>query len=504
MFTKPTVADLREAATRLGMTPSDDYLEAAIRIVAPLASAYAALDATPDEVPVVTEPRTFARPGPDQNRYGAWYVTTAIKRERGGGGKLDGKGIALKDNVCLAGVPMVIGAKILEGYVPEVDATVVTRILDAGGEIAGKSVCEYYCVSGGSHTSATGPVLNPRKAGYSAGGSSSGSAALVAAGEVEMAIGGDQAGSIRIPANHCGIVGLKPTFGLVPYTGIAPLEITIDVCGPMTANVRDNALLLDVIAGPDGLDSRQRDVKVGRYVEALDGGADGLRIGIVKEGFGHPNSEPDVDAKVQAAAHRFAKLGAAVTEVSIPMHMLGHPIWAGIRSDSAVITLLEMNGAGLAHEGLYVTSLLDAATRWRGRADEFADTLKIACLFSKYTLDRYGGHYYAKAQNLRRRLRAAYDAVLAGCDLLLMPTCVMKATPLPGRDAGPEEITQRSWEPIRNTSPFNVTGHPAISIPCGMEDERPIGLMLVARHWDEATIYRAAAAFERSGDWQGF
>jgi amidase len=502
MFTKPTVADLREAASRLGMNPSEDYLEAATRIVAPLANAYAALDATPDEVPVVTEPRTFTRPGPDENRYGAWYVTTAIRRQSGG--KLAGKRVALKDNVCLAGVPMMIGATILEGYVPEVDATIVTRILDAGGEIAGKSVCEYYCVSGGSHTSATGPVYNPRKAGYSAGGSSSGSAALVAAGEVEMAIGGDQAGSIRIPASHCGIVGLKPTFGLVPYTGIAPLEITIDVAGPMTATVRDNALLLEVIAGPDGIDSRQRDVKVGHYAAALDGGAGGLRIGVLKEGFGHPNSEPDVDAKVRAAADRFAELGAAVKELSVPMHMLGHPVWAGIRNDSAVITLLEMNGAGLAHEGLYVTSLLDAATRWRGRADEFADTLKIACMFSKYTLDRYGGHYYAKAQNLRRRLRAAYDAALAECDLLLMPTCVMKATPLPGKDAGPEEITRRSWEPIRNTSPFNVTGHPAISIPCGMEDGRPIGLMLVARHWDEATIYRAAAAFERSGDWRMF
>jgi amidase len=502
MFVKPTVADLRAAATKLGMNPSDAYLEAATRIVAPLAGAYAALDAEPDEVPAVTEPRTFSRPGPDDNRHGAWYVKTAIKRSASG--KLAGRRIALKDNVCLAGVPMMIGASILQGYVPEVDAAVVTRILDAGGEIAGKAVCEFYCVSGGSHTSSTGPVQNPRKAGYSAGGSSSGCAALVAAGDVDMAIGGDQAGSIRIPANHCGIVGLKPTFGLVPYTGIAPLEITIDVAGPMTANVRDNALLLEVIAGPDGLDSRQRDVKVGRYTEALAGGAKGLRIGVLKEGFGHPNSEPDVDAKVRAAARRFAGLGATVEEVSVPMHLLGHPIWAGIRNDSAVITLLEMNGAGLAHEGLYVTSLLDAAMGWRGRADEFADTLKVACLFSKYTLDRWGGHYYAKAQNLRRRLRAAYDDVLQRCDLLLLPTCVMKATPLPPKDAGPEEVTRRSWEPIRNTSPFNATGHPAISIPCGMEDGRPVGVMLVGRHFDEATIYRAAAAFEASGDWTRF
>jgi amidase len=502
MFVKPTVADLRACASKLGMNPSDAYLEAATRIVAPLANAYAALDAAVDDVPPPPEARAFTRPGPAENRHGAWYVKTSIRRQQHG--PLAGKRIALKDNVCLAGVPMMVGAALLEDYVADVDATIVTRILDAGGEIAGKAVCEYYCVSGGSHTSSTGPVDNPRKPGYSAGGSSSGSAALVAAGEVDMAIGGDQAGSIRIPASHCGIVGLKPTFGLVPYTGIGPLEITMDVCGPMTANVRDSALLLETIAGPDGLDSRQRDVKVSRYTDALDGGLGQLRIGVLAEGFGHPNSEADVEAKVRAAAERFAKLGATISDVSLPMHLLGHPIWAGIRNDSAVITLLQTNGAGVAHEGLYVTSLADAAARWRGRADEFADTLKIACLFSQYTLDRWGGHYYGKAQNLRRRLRAAYDDLLRQYDVLMMPTCVMKATPLPAADAGPEEITRRSWEPIRNTSPFNVTGHPAISIPCGMEDERPIGMMLVGRHFDEATIYRAASAFERSGDWREF
>jgi amidase len=186
----------------------------------------------------------------------------------------------------------------MEGYVPDVDATIVERILDAGGEIAGKAVCEYYCVSGGSHTSSTGPVHNPHKRGYTTGGSSSGSAALVAAGDVDMAIGGDQAGSIRIPASHCGIVGLKPTFGLVPYSGIGILEITIDTAGPMTANVRDNALLggdrggqPDTAAwcssGPLYRSTRRR-VRI--------------PIAVIKEGFGHPNSEPDVDAHVRDAA----------------------------------------------------------------------------------------------------------------------------------------------------------------------------------------------------------
>ncbi|MGB9061951.1 MAG: amidase family protein, partial [Pseudolabrys sp.] len=271
MFQKPTVADLRQAAQKLGMNPSDDYLNAVEQIITPLANAYAMLDTTSDERPAVKYPRGhFYRPSVEENPHGAWYVKTSIKGKPGG--KLAGRRVALKDNVCLAGVPMMIGAELLEGYVPDVDATVVERILDAGGEIAGKAVCEYYCVSGGSHTSSTGPVHNPRKRGYTTGGSSSGSAALVAAGDVDMAIGGDQAGSIRIPASHCGIVGLKPTFGLVPYTGIGLLEITIDTCGPMTANVRDNALLLEVIAGPDGLDTRQRGVAAGRYTEALAGG----------------------------------------------------------------------------------------------------------------------------------------------------------------------------------------------------------------------------------------
>src|SRR6266540_2375315 len=470
MFEKPTVADLREAAHKLGMKPSEAYLGAVEEIVTPIANAYAVLDATPDELPAVKYPRgRWYRPPAAENAHGAWYVKTSIKGKPGG--KLAGRRLALKDNICLAGVPMMIGAQLLDGYMPDIDATVVERILDAGGEIAGKAVCEYFCVS---------------------------------AGEVDMAIGGDQAGSIRIPASHCGIVGLKPTFGLVPYTGIGLLEITIDTCGPMTANVRDNALLLEVIAGPDGLDTRQRGVAPGRYTEALAGGVEGLRIAIIKEGFGHPNSEGDVDAHVREAAQRFAKLGAIVDEVSVPTHTLGFPVWAAIRGDAACIMLLEMNGAGIGHEGLYVTSLLERAMGWRNRADEFADTLKIASIFSRYTLDRYGGRFYAKAQNLRRRVRAGYDAVPATHDLLLLPTVPMKATPIPAKDATPQEITRRSWEPTRNTCPFNVTGHPAISVPCGMEDGRPIGLMLVGRHYAEETIYRAAAAFERSGDWTTF
>jgi len=195
---------------------------------------------------------------------------------------------------------MMNGASTLEGYIPDMDATIVARILDAGGTIVGKTHCEYFCFSGGSHTCAAGPVHNPHKMGYSAGGSSSGSAVVVVTGEADMAIGGDQGGSIRIPSAFSGTYGMKGTHGLVPYTGVMPIELTIDHTGPMTRTVRDNALLMEVLAGPDGLDPRQVSPKVSSYTEALGGGVKGLRIGVVREGFGHPSSEADVDAKVKA------------------------------------------------------------------------------------------------------------------------------------------------------------------------------------------------------------
>src|SRR3989475_3328361 len=395
------------------------------------------------------------------------------------------------------------GGSTLEGYVPDVDATIVTRILDAGGIIAGKVHCEYFCFSGGSHTSAAGPVHNPRKMGFSAGGSSSGSAAVVAAGEVPLAIGGDQGGSIRIPAAYCGIYGMKATHGLVPYTGVMPIELTLDHTGPMSATVADNALLLKVLAGPDGLDPRQVGVKVDTYTRALTGDATALRIGVIKEGFGLPNSESVVDALVRKGGERFKELGSIVEEVSIPMHLLGPAIWTPIAVEGATWQMMNGNGYGFNWKGLYVTSLIDAHSAWRQRSDEFSDTLKTTILFGQYALNKYRGHYYAKSQNLGRTLRAAYDAVLAEYDLLLMPTLPLKATPLPKPDAPRMEIIQRAFEMLPNTAPFDVTGHPAMSLPCGLSDGLPAGMMLTAKHFDEMAIYRAASAFEKAGDWKG-
>src|SRR5437773_7282518 len=284
--TRPTVAQVRALADDLGFTLSDGDARSFLGLRAGSFAAYDVIDAMADYLPQVKYPRTPGyRPEGAENKYNAWYVKTTVKGADQG--RLAGKTIVLKDNVCLAGVPMMNGASTLEGYVPDVDATIVTRMLDAGGTIVGKAHCEYFCFSGGSHTCAAGPVHNPRKPGYSAGGSSSGSAAPVAAGEVDMAIGGDQGGSIRIPASYCGIYGMKPTHGLVPYTGIMPIELTLDHAGPMTATVEDNALLLEVLAGPDGLDPRQYGAVAKPYREALGRGAGGLKITVVEEGFGH-------------------------------------------------------------------------------------------------------------------------------------------------------------------------------------------------------------------------
>jgi amidase len=498
---RPTPAQLHAVARDLGMTLTDEDVVSFLALMQGSLAAYDAVDAMPDYRPEVRYPRTPGyRPEGAENRYNAWYVKTTLKGAPTG--KLAGKTVALKDNICLAGVPMMNGASTLEGYVPDVDATVVTRILDAGGTIVGKVHCEYFCFSGGSHTGAAGPVHNPHRMGYSAGGSSSGSAVVVAVGEVDMALGGDQGGSIRIPSSFCGIYGMKPTHGLVPYTGIMPIELTLDHTGPMTRTVADNALLLEVIAGLDGLDPRQYAPRAADYTKALGQGAGGLKIGVVAEGFAHPNSEKQVDTKVRSGAELFAKLGAKVEEISIPLHAAGPAIWTPIALEGATELMMKGNGMGTNWRGLFVTSLLDAHSAWRHRADELSDTLKLSMLLGHYFTKHYRGHFYAKAQNLSRRLRAAYDAMLATHDLLLMPTLPIKATPLPPPGAPREIYIQRAFEMITNTAPFDATGHPAMTLPCGMADGLPVGLMLIGKHYDEPTIYRAAHALEQGGNWR--
>jgi amidase len=498
---EPSREEIAELARYFGFDMSREDIDEFREMVAGGLAMYRPLDSIPDHVPEVRYPRSGWRfPTPEEDPLHAWYVKMSVRGAPEG--PLAGRQVVLKDSICLAGVPMMDGSSTLEGYVPDVDATVVTRILDAGGEIVGKANCEFFCYSAGSNTNSTGPTLNPWKPTHTSGGSSSGCAAIVGSGEVAMALGGDQGGSIRTPAAFSGVYGMKATHGLVPYTGIFPTEHTVDHVGPMTSSVADNALLLEVVAGEDGLDPRQYAPVVHRYTDSLEAGVDGLRIGLLTEGFGQSASEPDVDQAVRAAAARMERLGAKVEEISLPMHALGVTVWAPVIVEGALELMFKGDAVGTGWKGLYVGSMSKAQAAWRSQANAFPDLLKLGMLMAEYVIRNYGRHYYAKAQNLARKLRDEYDRAFDDVDLLLMPTNPMKAPPLPGPEATRAESMYPGFDSVTNSAPFNITGHPAMSVPCAVRDGLPVGMQLVARWYDEPTIYRAAAAFEGAADWK--
>lgn len=446
----------------------------------------------------VAPDREWSTPEAADDPHGGWYVTTSITGAEGG--PLAGRTVAIKDNVCVAGVPMTNGSATVEGFVPTRDATVVTRLLEAGATIAGKSVCEDLCFSGGSFTSRPAPVRNPWDPARNAGGSSSGSAALVVSGAVDLALGGDQGGSVRMPAAFCGGVGHKPTHGLVPYTGAFPIEQTIDHLGPMTRTVADAALMLAAIAGVDGHDPRQPTVVESvDYTAELAIPADGLRVGVVAEGFGRPESDPGVDEAVRAAVDTLRGAGLVVEEVSIPWHLDAMAVWNVIATEGAAFQMVDGNAYGMNSQGLYDPELIAHYAAQRiTRGAELSKTVKLVGLSGRYTFELGGGKYYAMARNLSYELRAAYDAALSSYDLLVMPTLPYTARELIGRDAPLETYLSTALSMIGNCAPFDVTGHPAASVPAGLVDGLPSGLMIIGRRFDDATVLRAAHTYEQA------
>lgn len=442
--------------------------------------------------------REWAEPDPAADPLGGWYVTTSIAGAADG--PLAGRTVAIKDNVSVAGVPMTNGSATVEGFVPRRDATVVTRLLEAGATVAGKSVCEDLCFSGGSFTSRPAPVRNPWDPTRNAGGSSSGSVALVVTGQVDLALGGDQGGSVRIPSAFSGGVGHKPTHGLVPYTGAFPIEQTIDHLGPMTRTVADAALMLGVLAGVDGHDPRQPTViEPVDYVAALAGDVQGLRVGVVGEGFGRPESDPGVDEAVRAGVETLRGAGLAAEEVSIPWHVDGMAIWNVIATEGAAFQMVDGNAYGMNSQGLYDPELIAHYARQRvERSRELSKTVKLVGLSGRYTFELGGGSYYAMARNLAFELRAAYDAALARYDVLVMPTLPFTARPLVGLDAPLEDYLPTALSMIGNCAPFDVTGHPACTVPAGLVDGLPAGLMVVGKRFDDATVLRVAHTYEQA------
>jgi amidase len=226
-----------------------------------------------------------------------------------------------------------------------------------------------------------------------------------------------------------------------------------------------------------------------------------MRIGVVTEGFQLSNAEDDVNTKVREAAAHLASLGAEVTEVSIPLHLAGQAIWMPIGVEGLTQTMMWGDGYGVSRPDLYVTSLMDFHRGWRRRANEMSETTKLFTMLGTYIHKYHGNRYYGKAMNITRRLSAAYDAALATNDLLLMPTTPIKATPLPPADAPRELYVECALNMFANTAPTDISHHPAMAVPCGISDGLPVSMMLIGKHFDEPTIYRAAYAFEQSGDW---
>ncbi|KAF2034943.1 amidase signature enzyme [Setomelanomma holmii] len=517
--TKETVDKL---CSKLGVTLEEKEKEDYRRLLAVFHDASEQLMAMDDYVPSVDEGRypreNIHFPEKSENSHGAWAWKCSIVDKQAKGGKLHGKTFAIKDNVAVKGVPMLLGTNFIKGYVPDCDATVATRILEAGGHITGKAVCENMCHSATSHSSGTGIVESPFAKGYSSGGSSSGSGVLVALGEVDGAIGADQGGSIRVPAANCGIVGLKPTFGLVPYTGSGSNEPTNDHLGPMTKTVLDNAIFLEAIAGNDNIDDRSFAApppsKVPLYSSTRDLPNDkplsDKKFAIITESLSTPAMDPRVVRTFRTAASRFVELGATVEEISIPIHSKGAAIWTGISKVGGFLAKTSGSFGRRGHQMLGLNALLHPMDQ--ANWDEAYASTKNIYLNGLYAVENFP-LLLAKATDLSRQLRDAYDTALEKYDILLTPTLPYVATSHTAPDAAPLEQIAKQIGLTSNTAPFNQSGHPVLALPIGMLEvlegpgvkdgvKLPVSMQVIGKWWDEMNVYQASYAWERVNDWK--
>jgi amidase len=480
--------DLDDLGRRFGFTVSDRE-----------ADAYADLTERVLSVVDGVEPEAAAPPSRDAGRRpqpGEDPLNAVVRWCRVGDendGPLAGMRIALKDSISLGGVPLTCGSRVLEGYVPSRDAVVVERLLAAGAEIVAITNMDDLAFSGGGDTSAYGPTLCPFDLSRTAGGSSGGSAAALWYEGVDAAVGTDQGGSIRVPAAWCGVVGLKPTHGLVPYAGIVGIDRTFDHAGPFARSAEEAARVLDVIAA------------TGTSAEAVAEARDdlrGTRLAVVTEGLGEAvGAQAPVVEAFEEALERLRDLGAEIAERSLPEHLeAGGIAFAGFVEGLAA--LLDGGGNGFHHADRYEPELALAFRQaFEQRGDDLPPTVKTALLTGTHLGRLYLGAAYATAQNLRPALRAAHDRALEDVDALLYPT-----TPGLAHGVDPElptaERVWRGWALLANTYPTDMTGHPALSIPLAEAEGLPVGVMLVGRHGNDARLLRIARTAERALGWR--
>jgi aspartyl-tRNA(Asn)/glutamyl-tRNA(Gln) amidotransferase subunit A len=405
-------------------------------------------------------------------------------------GLLAGVPVALKDNLCTRGVPTTCSSRILDGWRPPYDATVVSRIAAAGAVSVGKTNLDEFAMGSSTENSAFGPTRNPRDVTRVPGGSSGGSAAAVAAGFVPVSLGSDTGGSIRQPAALCGVVGVKPTYGLVSRYGLMAFASSLDQIGPFSTTVADAALVLEAIGGHDPRDSTSIERPVPALSAALDEGVAGLRIGLVTELMGD-GIAPDVAARVRQAAEALAAAGAEVGEVSVPATTYGLSAYYLIAPAEASSNLARYDGVRF---GLRVdaptTAEMNEATRTAG----FGDEVKRRIMLGTYALSAgYYDAYYGKALRLRTLIVRDFEAAYERFDLLLTPTSPTTAFRFGDKTADPLSMYLNDV----CTIPSNLAGHPAVSVPFGGGDDGlPVGVQLLAPALGEVTMFRAAAVVE--------
>jgi amidase len=494
----PAQTALRETAEANYLDPDDAELDELGTLLEESLALFERLDELDSETgPPSPEGERSQRP-PETDQLNAFATRCEVNHEAKGA--LAGYDVGIKDNIAVAEIEMAVGSATFEGYVPEHDATVVRRLLDTGATIVGKMNMGSLAL-GGSY-SVNGPTLNPRNPDYVAGGSSTGSAAAVVADNVDIALGTDQGGSIRLPAAWSGCVGLKPSHGRVPYTGVVGLGPTFDHVGPMATTTEDCARTLDVISGPDPHDLRQcgrEHISDGRTDDPPD--ASDLTVGVLSEGFGIEEDDSDVEDTVLEACEQLESTEMTVRDVSVPMHEDGYTIWAGVVFEE-LTAFVQSEGTGRFRRGWYDLDWLDTFSRGRRQdADQFPPALQFVLLAGQYLSTAYDGRLHAHAQNLRRDLSRAYDEALEEVDVLVMPTTPTTATKVSEPESTLDAWRQTNvpqWErKTANTAPFDVTGHPALSVPCGTVSNLPVGMQFVGRRFADETVLRAGSVFEQ-------
>jgi aspartyl-tRNA(Asn)/glutamyl-tRNA(Gln) amidotransferase subunit A len=408
-------------------------------------------------------------------------------------GPLAGVPIALKDNLCTRGVETTCSSRILQGWKPPYDATVVQRVAAAGAVSVGKTNLDEFAMGSSTENSAFGPTRNPHDLSRVPGGSSGGSAAAVAAGFAPISLGSDTGGSIRQPAALCGVVGVKPTYGLVSRYGLVAFASSLDQIGPFAATVADAALLLEVIAGHDPLDSTSIERPAPSLLDGLDRGVEGLRVGVVRELVDHEGIAPDVRRRVEAAAEALARAGAKVEDASVPAATYGLSAYYLIAPAEASSNLARYDGV---RYGMRVDAANTAEMNAASRTAGFGAEVKRRIMLGTYALSAgYYDAYYGKAQQVRTLIIRDFAAAYERFDVLLTPTSPTTAFPLGAKTEDPMSMYLNDV----CTIPTNLAGDPALSVPYGTGDDGlPIGVQLLGPALSEATLLQAAAFLEAS------